>query len=134
MVFQSDKDKDYRNDNYIDKDGLTVYRDPIQQKMEEIASLYSRKIHRLEKKILELETRPPTEDCRCVALSPVEIEAVPQSAESGSDRSDSSWEEVEAKDHGGLTLWIPDHAVSSCSLCLTPFRVFRRKHHCRQVR
>lgn len=28
-------------------------------------------------------------------------------------------------------LWVPDHAVSKCTSCLTEFWLGRRKHHCR---
>lgn len=49
-----------------------------------------------------------------------------------------SWEAVE--DRSGPSsgansatndLWVPDHAVSSCTGCHTEFWLGRRKHHCR---
>lgn len=134
ILLQEKSYKSYPFHSYIDRDGLTSHRDPVQQKVEDLVSSYKRKIDRLVKKVQELEKRPAalatSDKCQCVLLSPDDIETAPGSVESGSDRSDSSWEEVSHKDHG-LTLWIPDHAVSSCTACQLPFRVFRRKHHCR---
>lgn len=42
----------------------------------------------------------------------------------------SSWEAVDEKETKP-TLWVPDHAVSSCMRCRTQFWFGRRKHHCR---
>lgn len=42
----------------------------------------------------------------------------------------SSWEAVDEKE-AKPTLWVPDHAVSSCKRCRTQFWFGRRKHHCR---
>lgn len=42
----------------------------------------------------------------------------------------SSWEAVDEKE-AKPTLWVPDHAVTSCMRCHTQFWFGRRKHHCR---
>ncbi|KAL5275656.1 MTMR4 family protein [Megaselia abdita] len=53
-----------------------------------------------------------------------------------------SWEPVEEKScpsscasslqpGGNSVLWVPDHAVSKCTICQTEFWLGRRKHHCR---
>ena len=48
-----------------------------------------------------------------------------------STASEVSWEAVEDTDTVRPTLWIPDHAASSCMGCSTQFWFGRRKHHCR---
>ena len=48
-----------------------------------------------------------------------------------STTSEVSWEAVDDADTQRPTLWIPDHAASSCMGCNTQFWFGRRKHHCR---
>merc|ERR1711994_964655 len=47
-----------------------------------------------------------------------------------STNSEVSWEAVE-EGETRPTLWVPDHAASSCMGCHTQFWFGRRKHHCR---
>ncbi|XP_042215598.1 myotubularin-related protein 3-like isoform X3 [Homarus americanus] len=66
--------------------------------------------------------------------------SLPESVGSGSGGSvgqesgvsDTSWEAVE-EGEARPTLWVPDHAVDSCTGCNTQFWIGRRKHHCRSV-
>ncbi|XP_071520324.1 phosphatidylinositol-3,5-bisphosphate 3-phosphatase MTMR3 isoform X3 [Panulirus ornatus] len=66
--------------------------------------------------------------------------SLPESVGSGSGGSvgqesgvsDTSWEAVE-EGEARPTLWVPDHAVDSCTGCNTQFWMGRRKHHCRSV-
>ncbi|KAG7172440.1 Myotubularin-related protein 3-like, partial [Homarus americanus] len=63
--------------------------------------------------------------------------SLPESVGSGSGGSvgqesgvsDTSWEAVE-EGEARPTLWVPDHAVDSCTGCNTQFWIGRRKHHC----
>ena len=43
-----------------------------------------------------------------------------------------SWEAVDDSE-ARPTLWVPDHAASSCMGCHTQFWFGRRKHHCRYL-
>ena len=46
--------------------------------------------------------------------------------------SDTSWEAVD-EGEARPTLWVPDHAVDSCTSCNNEFWMGRRKHHCRSL-
>ena len=45
---------------------------------------------------------------------------------------EGSWIQVD-EDEAQPTLWVPDHAATSCAKCDTQFWMANRKHHCRYV-
>lgn len=79
--------------------------------------------------------------CACVCLQGSVIESVGSVCEGQASaveslRSDMSWEAVEDSsllEGHAQTLWVPDHAVTSCTACKVEFWMGRRKHHCRLV-
>ncbi|XP_067938359.1 myotubularin-related protein 2-like [Watersipora subatra] len=119
---------------YLAMDGLTKETDAMQLRMNEIADKYEREIEKLKKQIVMLRGSTANGHVTNGSLdmelhhngnthSPV--------GSSGSDQSDEGWEDVSVRE-STVTLWIPDHAVSHCCACHSPFKMYRRKHHCRQ--
>ncbi|XP_071094279.1 phosphatidylinositol-3,5-bisphosphate 3-phosphatase MTMR3-like isoform X1 [Haliotis cracherodii] len=129
---------------HLDKDGLTTFVDPVQQRMYQLESEYKRRVQILEiqlaaaRKILQQNgcsngngrTYPDYRD---------DIASLPESTEGGdfhslgnvsNPASDVSWEQVDDGE-SKMTLWVPDHAVTHCAGCDYAFSLVRRKHHCR---
>lgn len=124
-----------------DFDGLTVYVDPVQQRIAQMKFEYDAQIRLLTRQLVDTRLMMK----QVMGLNGAQVivdfnrdEAA--STDSGGERgslgggsvvtSDLSWEQVEEKD-AQMTLWVPDHVVTHCAGCDKEFWVAFRKHHCR---
>ncbi|RXG58288.1 Myotubularin-related protein 4 [Armadillidium vulgare] len=125
-------------------DGLSDYRDDINRRLYQIKNQYQSEIdslrrelqatksfyhHLIHSKLSHSNNENRTED----------QVSLPESVGSGSGDSvgpessglsDASWEALDEGD-AKTTLWVPDHAVDSCTSCHSRFWMGRRRHHCR---
>ena len=121
----------------LDSDGLVSHLDQRQRRLVQIHSCHMAEVTSLRRDLqaarlalTQAGIKPET------VLSSEEIpDPFDPIASSGveSTASEVSWEAVEDGDSDTPrpTLWIPDHAASSCMGCSTQFWFGRRKHHCR---
>ena len=121
----------------LDSDGLVAHHDQRQRRLVQIHSCHLAEVTSLRRDLqaarlalTQAGIKPET------VLSSEEIpDPFDPIASSGveSTASEVSWEAVEDGDTDTPrpTLWIPDHAASSCMGCSTQFWFGRRKHHCR---
>ena len=121
----------------LDSDGLVSHHDQRQRRLVQIHSCHLAEVNSLRRDLqaarlalTQAGIKPET------VLSSEEIpDPFDPIASSGveSTASEVSWEAVEDGDTDTPrpTLWIPDHAASSCMGCSTQFWFGRRKHHCR---
>ncbi|ELT99015.1 hypothetical protein CAPTEDRAFT_226204 [Capitella teleta] len=132
----------------IDLDGLTCHMDPVQQRLAQIEADYQQQLRQMErqllmhKKVLHQYATAAAAAAGCNGCQWLEYDDMfsTESADSGGDHasagsstgasSDVSWEQVEERE-AQITLWMPDHAVTHCAGCDSPFSLVRRKHHCR---
>ena len=117
----------------LDTDGLVAHQDQVQRRMVEIFSSHQAEINAL-RRDLHMSRLALTQ----AGLRPEQIleetQDVMLDGRSGVDStaSEVSWEALEDAETRP-TLWVPDHAASSCMGCNTQFWFGRRKHHCRSV-
>ena len=115
----------------LDSDGLVAHQDQVQRRMVEIFASHQAEINAL-RRDLHVSRLALTQ----AGLKPEQIleetQDVMLDGRSGVDStaSEVSWEALEDAETRP-TLWVPDHAASSCMGCNTQFWFGRRKHHCR---
>ena len=115
----------------LDTDGLVAHQDQVQRRMVEIFSSHQAEVNAL-RRDLHMSRLALTQ----AGLRPEQIleetQDVMLDGRSGVDStaSEVSWEALEDAETRP-TLWVPDHAASSCMGCNTQFWFGRRKHHCR---
>ena len=115
----------------LDSDGLVAHQDQVQRRMVEIFSSHQAELNAL-RRDLHMSRLALTQ----AGLKPEQIleetQDVMMDGRSGVDStaSEVSWEALEDAETRP-TLWVPDHAASSCMGCNTQFWFGRRKHHCR---
>ena len=115
----------------LDSDGLVAHQDQVQRRMVEIFSSHQAEINAL-RRDLHMSRLALTQ----AGLRPEQIleetQDVMLDGRSGVDStaSEVSWEALEDAETRP-TLWVPDHAATSCMGCNTQFWFGRRKHHCR---
>ncbi|XP_063963079.1 myotubularin-related protein 4-like isoform X1 [Lytechinus pictus] len=141
-----DSQRQLKLGRHLDLDGLTCIKDPRQRRMLGILQEQQQKMEVMKQREQILLTiierlRVANEECspnlacaldeleNCNLLNP-EDEENRSHSRCNSIRSDVSWEQIDEGDTS-RTLWIPDHAVSHCSLCNSRFNLVVRKHHCR---
>eukprot|EP00057_Strongylocentrotus_purpuratus_P033220 XP_790636.3 PREDICTED: myotubularin-related protein 4 [Strongylocentrotus purpuratus] len=140
-----DSQRQLKLGRHLDMDGLTCIKDPRQRRMLGILQEQQGKMEAMRQReqillaIIE-RLRVANEECgpalacaldeleNCNLLNPEDEER--SHSRCNSIRSDVSWEQIDEGDTS-RTLWIPDHAVSHCSLCNSRFNLVVRKHHCR---
>jgi len=117
----------------LDSDGLVAHHNQVQRRMVEIFSSHQAEVAALRRDLhmsrLALTQAGLKAD---QILSQEEHQEHFLDGRSGveSNTSEVSWEAVEDSETRP-TLWVPDHAASSCMGCHTQFWFGRRKHHCR---
>ena len=115
----------------LDSDGLVAHQDQVQRRMVEIFSSHQAELNAL-RRDLHMSRLALTQ----AGLRPEQIleetQDVMMDGRSGVDStaSEVSWEALEDAETRP-TLWVPDHAATSCMGCNTQFWFGRRKHHCR---
>lgn len=145
-----DSQRQLKLGRHLDLDGLTCIRDVRQKRMLEIFKEQQDKVELMRQReqvllaiIERLRLEVASADCSpnlASVLDELDLESgtflSPDDEERRSHsrcnsiRSDVSWEQIDEGDTS-RTLWIPDHAVSHCSLCNSRFNLVIRKHHCR---
>jgi len=124
----------YSDSEPLDSDGLVSHHNHLQQRMVQIFSCHQAEVNALRRDLhmsrlaltqagIKPETILTTED--------IQDQFVDGRSGVESTTSEVSWEAVDDADTQRPTLWIPDHAASSCMGCNTQFWFGRRKHHCR---
>ncbi|CAH0548600.1 unnamed protein product [Brassicogethes aeneus] len=130
-------------------DGLVPLRSPIQERLDQIIEDQKRKEDLLQKELHTYRQQRIRAVChKCTNGLDLERQddngSVSESLGSVGEgqvsaveslRSDMSWEAVEDSsllESHAQTLWVPDHAVTSCTACKIEFWMGRRKHHCRK--
>jgi len=117
----------------LDSDGLVAHHNQVQRRMVEIFSSHQAEVNALRRDLhmsrLALTQAGLKTD---QILSQEEHQEHFIDGRSGveSNTSEVSWEAV-SDSETRPTLWVPDHAASSCMGCHTQFWFGRRKHHCR---
>jgi len=117
----------------LDSDGLVAHHNQVQRRMVEIFSSHQAEVNALRRDLhmsrLALTQAGLKTD---QILSQEEHQEHFIDGRSGveSNTSEVSWEAVDDSETRP-TLWVPDHAASSCMGCHTQFWFGRRKHHCR---
>ena len=117
----------------LDSDGLVAHQDQVQRRMVEIFASHQAELNAL-RRDLHVSRLALTQ----AGLKPEQIleetQDVMLDGRSGVDStaSEVSWEALEDAETRP-TLWVPDHAATSCMGCNTQFWFGRRKHHCRSV-
>lgn len=117
----------------LDSDGLVAHHNQVQRRMVEIFSSHQAEVTALRRDLhmsrLALTQAGLKTD---QILSQEEHQEHFMDGRSGveSTTSEVSWEAVDDTETRP-TLWVPDHAASSCMGCHTQFWFGRRKHHCR---
>ena len=115
----------------LDSDGLVAHQDQVQRRMVEIFASHQAELNAL-RRDLHVSRLALTQ----AGLKPEQIleetQDVMLDGRSGVDStaSEVSWEALEDAETRP-TLWVPDHAATSCMGCNTQFWFGRRKHHCR---
>jgi len=117
----------------LDSDGLVAHHNQVQRRMVEIFSAHQAEVAALRREI-HMSRLALTQ----AGLAPDTLLDTDCSGDPGLDgrsgvestASEVSWEAVEDSE-ARPTLWVPDHAASSCMGCQTQFWFGRRKHHCR---
>lgn len=128
---------------YLDVDGLTHIVDPVQDRLRQIEMAHQAKIESLQRKLLDTQSRQAAVGERGTCLSGQtsdladEVCSLPESNVSGDQpplslgsADEGSWIQVD-ENEAQPTLWVPDHAATSCANCDTQFWMANRKHHCR---
>ncbi|XP_049825231.1 myotubularin-related protein 4 isoform X2 [Aethina tumida] len=130
-------------------DGLVPLRSPIQERLDQIIEDQKRKEDLLQKELHTYRQQrikavchkctngmdPERQDDNGSVIESVGSVCEGQASAVESLRSDMSWEAVEDSsllEGHAQTLWVPDHAVTSCTACKVEFWMGRRKHHCRK--
>jgi len=117
----------------LDSDGLVAHHNQVQRRMVEIFSSHQAEVNAL-KRDLHMSRLALTQ-AGLKADQILSQEEHPEQFTDGrsgveSNTSEVSWEAVDDSE-ARPTLWVPDHAASSCMGCHTQFWFGRRKHHCR---
>ena len=119
----------------LDSDGLLSHHNHLQRRMVQIFSSHHAEVTALRRDLqmsriaLTQAGIKPETILTCAAEEPDHFLDGQSGVESTA--SEVSWEAVDESDTVRPTLWIPDHAASSCMGCNTQFWFGRRKHHCR---
>ncbi|XP_045615007.1 LOW QUALITY PROTEIN: phosphatidylinositol-3,5-bisphosphate 3-phosphatase MTMR3 [Procambarus clarkii] len=134
-----------RGNNYATVDGLHNVSDEVTKRLHQILLHHQSELETLKRDLQAtrqaLCNQVLHNRCHHHHHDPTEDQmSLPESVGSGSGGSvgqesgvsDTSWEAVE-EGEARPTLWVPDHAVDSCTGCNTQFWIGRRKHHCRSV-
>ncbi|XP_069945444.1 phosphatidylinositol-3,5-bisphosphate 3-phosphatase MTMR3 isoform X3 [Cherax quadricarinatus] len=132
-----------RGSNYGTIDGLHNVSDEVTKRLHQILLHHQSEVEALKRDLQAtrqaLCNQVLHNRCHHHHHDPTEDQmSLPESVGSGSGGSvgqesgvsDTSWEAVE-EGEARPTLWVPDHAVDSCTGCNTQFWMGRRKHHCR---
>lgn len=128
---------------HLDVDGLTIFSDPVQQRMAQMKSDYERQIQVLtaqldEARIALIQHASACNGAgRCILdnfrddmlMSP-DSNGEMNSLGGCSNASDVSWEQLDESD-AKIVKWVPDYVVTHCAGCNTGFGIVKRKHHCR---
>lgn len=135
----------------LDDDGLVPLKSDVQERLWHIIDEHRRKVEALQRELHTYRKALIKQVCHKCNHNENDrndetnsvVESVCSAGEGQASaveslRSDMSWEAVD--ENGPLvdgavpphtTLWVPDHAVTSCTGCNTVFWLGRRKHHCR---
>lgn len=128
---------------YLDVDGLTIFSDPVQQRMLQMKVDYERHIQMLTCQLEEAKIALNQHASACngagrcildnfrdeILLSP-DSNGELNSLGGCSIASDVSWEQLDESD-AKIVKWVPDYVVTHCAGCNTAFGIVKRKHHCR---
>uniref|UniRef100_T1J5D9 Large ribosomal subunit protein P2 n=1 Tax=Strigamia maritima TaxID=126957 RepID=T1J5D9_STRMM len=127
----------------LDMDGLTMFKDDVQQRLYQIDVAGTCKIRALQRELEATQRMLYNHVIQKCSGGPQvnqevadEVASLPDSVGSehlslGHDsNSDVSWEQVDEHDTHP-TLWVPDHAVTRCMGCEIEFWLGCRRHHCR---
>lgn len=128
---------------YLDVDGLTHIADPVQDRLRQIEVAHQANIESLRRKVLDAQRGRAAVGERGACPSGQtsdladEVCSLPESNVSGDQppaslgsTDEGSWIQVD-ENEAQPTLWVPDHAATSCAKCDTQFWMANRKHHCR---
>lgn len=131
---------------HLDIDGLTIFNEPVQQRMRQIETDYERQIQALKSHLANAQALLLQHASACsgagrcaLDLAKDDMFLLPEAIGYGDFQSlggcsnaasDVSWEQIDDTD-SKLVKWVPDHAVTHCGNCDLTFGMINRKHHCR---
>ncbi|XP_021374659.1 myotubularin-related protein 3-like isoform X1 [Mizuhopecten yessoensis] len=131
---------------HLDIDGLTIFNEPVQQRMRQIEADYERQILALKSHLANAQALILQHASACsgagrcaMELAKDEMLLLPEATGYGDFQSlggcsnaasDVSWEQIEDTE-SKMVKWVPDHAVTHCGNCDLSFGMINRKHHCR---
>ncbi|XP_060076299.1 myotubularin-related protein 3-like [Ylistrum balloti] len=130
---------------HLDIDGLTIFQEPVQQRMRQIENDYERQIHALKSHLANAQALLLQHASACsgagrcaLDLAKDDMLLLPEATGYGDFQSlggcsnaasDASWEQIDDME-SKLVKWVPDHAVTHCGNCDLSFGMINRKHHC----
>ncbi|XP_033747219.1 myotubularin-related protein 3-like [Pecten maximus] len=131
---------------HLDIDGLTIFHEPVQQRMRQIETDYERQIQALKSHLANAQALLLQHASACsgagrcaLDLAKDDMLLLPEATGYGDFQSlggcsnaasDVSWEQIDDTE-SKLVKWVPDHAVTHCGNCDLSFGMINRKHHCR---
>ncbi|VDI78779.1 myotubularin-related protein 3/4 [Mytilus galloprovincialis] len=128
---------------YLDVDGLTIFNEPVQQRMLQVKSDYERQIQLLTSQLEETRAalihhasacngagRCLLDNLRDDLLMSPDSNGEMNSLGGCSNASDVSWEQLDESD-AKIVKWVPDYVATHCAGCNSGFNLMKRKHHCR---